>query len=399
MLNSILTGLSGLLAFSRGLDVLSNNVANMNTPGFKGSELAFRDMLYQQSARQGGGEASIGQGVNTGSTHVVYRQGELRETGNALDIAIDGNGFFIVRDKGEMFYTRSGQFEIDEAGFLTERGSGARVAALSGSGQLVDINIARNRIAPPKPTSKIAFVGTLSIDNPSHKISGITVFDAAGSSHVFSVNFTNNKDVLARSWLVEVRDEKEAVVGNGEIRFEGTGIPTANFNKIQFDYAPSGLNNTSITLDFGDPDSNVGTRAFSAGTTSDVKVDTVDGFAPGSITESSVSEKGELTLKYSNGQTNTFDRLALARFDNPQTLTQIGNGMFRNTSDETMILGAPDSDGMGKAMARRVELSNVELTEQFTDMVVLQRGYQASSQVISVTNEMIQQLMDIRARR
>src|SRR5581483_4752838 len=119
MFSSIYTGLSGLLAFSKGLNVLSNNVANMNTPGFKGSVLAFRDMLYQNTARQGGNPAggSVGEGVDTGATNVLYRQGELRESGNALDVAIDGNGFFVVRDKGETFYTRAGQFRIDDEGF------------------------------------------------------------------------------------------------------------------------------------------------------------------------------------------------------------------------------------------------------------------------------------------
>jgi len=369
----------------------------MNTPGFKGSVLEFRDMLYQNTERQGGNQGGrVGEGVDTGATQVLYRQGELRESGNALDVAIDGNGFFVVRDKGETFYTRAGQFQIDDEGFLVDGGSGGRVAALNGSGQLIDINFLGRRVSPAQPTSKITFTGIFSVGSTTHTITDVAVIDAAGTTHKFTLNFTHNQGT--RTWLVEVRDETNAILVSSEIKFEPTGTPTEGSNKITFDYAPAGLPSTTVTLDFGDPGSSAGTLLLSADKT-DVKVGTQDGFGVGAVTEASFNQNGELTVKYSNGQSNTYERLALARFDNPQVLNPIGRGMFQTTADQTVTYGAPSQDGMGKAMAKNVELSNVQLTEQFTDLVVVQRGYQASSQVISVTNEMIQQLMDIRARR
>ena len=401
MLSSIYTGLSGLLAFSKGLDVLSNNVANMNTPGFKGSELAFRDMFYQNLENQGGnqGNLRVGQGVDTTGTHLKYRQGELRETGDSLDIAINGSGFFVLRQGDETFYTRAGQFEFDADGYLVERSSRARVAALSGNRQLVDINITDSRVSAPTPTSRVTFSGNLSTGSTTHRITNMTVFDGAGVSHTLVLNFTNNNSNTARSWLIEVRDENDAVIANGEIRYRGNGSPETDFNTMQFSYAPSGAPTTTVTLDFGEPGSFSSTTNFSGGTTSDLQVRTQDGYAIGSLTESSFNDKGELTVKYSNGQTSTFDRLALARFNNAQDLEPVGDALFQNVTGQEEILDSPDSNGMGKTVGKRIELSNVELTEQFTDMVVIQRGYQASSQIISVSNEMIQQLLDIRGRR
>lgn len=400
MFSSIYTGLSGLLAFSKGLDVLSNNVANMNTPGFKGTVLAFRDMLLQNSERAGGnqGDAGVGTGVEAGETQVQYRQGELRQTGNALDTAIDGNGFFVLRNNGEEFYTRAGEFAIDGNGFLIERNTRARVAGLGGGTQLIDINILDRRVSPPRPTSTVTFTGNLSSGGTTHKITGVTVLDGSGKPHSLSLNFTNNNNVTTRSWLVEVRDEVDAVIGRGEIRYQGNGSPADGFNTVEFKYAPNGAPETSLVLNFGDPGSFSGSTNFSGGTTSDLQLHAQDGFPVGTITETSFNAKGELTVKYSNGQTNTFERLALARFDNPQTLSRVGNGLFQNTSAEKPMLDSPTDNGMGTLTAKSIELSNVELTEQFTDLVIVQRGYQASSQVISVSNEMLQQLMELRSR-
>lgn len=400
MFSSIYTGLSGLLAFSRGLDLLSNNVANMNTPGFKGSVLAFRDMLFQNTDGRGGnqGAAQVGAGVDTGTPQVQYRQGELRQTGNALDAGIDGNGFFVLRNNGETFYTRAGEFEIDDKGFLIERNSRARVAGLSGGSQLIDINITDKRVSAPKPTSKITFTGNLSSGGTTHKITGMTVFDGLGKNHALVVNFTNNNSETPRSWRIEIRDEVDAVIANGEIRYNGNGSPAAGFNTVQFTYAPAGAPQTTVVLDFGDPDSFSNSTNFSAGTTSDLQMRTQDGFAVGALTESSFNDKGELTVKYSNGQTAVYERLALARFDNPQALNQIGNGLLENATGQTPTIDSPKENGMGTLTAKSLELSNVELTEQFTDLVIVQRGYQASSQVISVSNEMLQQLMDLRRR-
>lgn len=405
MFGSIYNGLTGLLGFSKGLDVLSHNIANLNTPGFKASELAFRDLFYRYSVSGGNGDGSfsqVGCGVDTPSTSIRYRTGESRETGNSLDAAIDGSGFFVLRKDGELFYTRAGQFEIDGDGYLTERMSGARVMAIEGSSALRDINTNDLRSSAPKPTSAVTFVGNLSQGGATHEVKDIAAYDILGGAHQLTIKFINNNSVTSGSWLVEVRDQggttPTAVIASGEIRYQGNGSPLTGYNTVTFDYAPSGVTATAVTLNFGDPGTFSGTTNFSGGTTSDLKTTGQDGYAPGALSKTTFDEKGYLKLSYSNGQTVTGKRLALAWFRDLQKLKASGGGMFVNDSDQKAVLYGATENVMGKILPGKIELSNVELTEQFTDMVIIQRGYQASSQVTSVANEMIQQLLEIRRR-
>jgi flagellar hook protein FlgE len=402
MFSSIYTGLTGLLSFSRGLDSLSNNVGNMNTPGFKSSELIFRDLLYHyglSNGEQGGFRMSLGQGVTADVSTYRFRLGETKDTGNALDVAIDGNGFFILSRDREMLYTRNGQFEFGEDGYLVEKATGARVASFQGSGQLGNINIAEYRTSPPTATSQITFVGNLSRGGTTHPVNNVTVFDAVGGSHALNLTFTNNNAVVSGSWLVEIRDSANAMVANGEIRFQGNGSPAVGFNNMTFTFSPAGAPASNITLFFGDPGSFSGATNFSGGTTSDMRVDTQNGRAAGSLTETTFDERGYLTLKYSNGETVQGPRLALAWFDDLQRLTQLDGARFRAEGNQQVRIEAPGEGIMGSIVPKSVELSNVELTEEFTNMVIIQRGYQASSQVITVANEMLQQLLDMRSRR
>lgn len=400
MLSSIFSAFSGMLGFSKGLDVISNNVANMNTPGFKASELRFRDMFYRYGLAQGGsGSEQVGQGVDTGTTRTKYAQGELRTTDNTMDTAIDGNGFFILRKDGDTFYTRNGQFEFNSQGVLVEHDSQARVAALNG-GQLMDISIAGLRVNPSRATSEIVLTGNLDRNAAAtspYTLSSVSVIDGSGNSHTLSIVFTNNNATTSGSWLVEVR-EGTTVLHSGEIRYQGSGTPQTGFSTLSFAYAPSGATSTDITLNFGTPGTSTGTTSLS-GPTSNVSVSSQNGFAAGSLIESSFGTDGVLTLEYSNGQTTTHDRLALAWFEDLQSLTLSGGNLFSSARGQSPIIAGANEKGMGAISSKHIELSNVELTEQFTDMVVIQRGYQASSQVISVANEMTQQLLDLRGRR
>jgi flagellar hook protein FlgE len=403
MFGSIFTSLTGLLGFSRGLDVLSHNITNLNTPGFKGEELQFRDLFYRYGF--GGGNNSdisgfqLGQGLDTKATRTRFQQGELRQTGNPADLAIDGNGFFILRKNGETFYSRAGQFEFAQDGFLVEKVSGARVAALQGSGGMQDVSIAGLRSNPPQATTEIKFIGNLSRGSASHVLNAVSVNDAVNGTHPLQITFTDNSSVAAGSWTVEIKDADDDVVATGEIRYQGNGSPETGFNTLTFNFSPSGAPPMEITLNFGEPGDFSSSTSFSGGSTSDLSVSSQNGFGAGSLTRVTFDGKGVLTISYSNGQTADHQRLALAWFDNLQDLTQLGDGLFSNSNGQRPTIAAASDSIMGSIVGESVELSNVELTEQFTDMVVIQRGYQASSQVISVANEMMQQLLDIRSRR
>lgn len=407
MFGSIYNGKTGLLAFSKGLDVLSNNIANLNTPGFKSAELAFRDLFLKYTTIGGNSEETstqMGSGVDTPATTLRFREGEFRETGNALDAAVDGNGFFVLKKDSSYVYTRAGQLEFDADGFLVERTSRLHVMGLQGA-SLVDITLNGQRSSPPVATSEVVFIGNLSSGGTTHVIRDIGVYDALGVSHQLTVNFARNTAAGAPSgsWLLEVRDQgatdPTAVIASGEIRFQGNGSPATGFNTLSFSYAPAGgAPASTIVLNFGDPGTFSGTTSFSGGTTSDARVASQNGYAAGSLTKTEFDAAGHLRFSYSNGQTVTGERLALAWFEDLQKLTLGGGGIFESNGTERPTIAAPTEAAMGKIVPGKIELSNVDLTEQFTDMVIIQRGYQASSQVTSVANEMIQQLLEINRR-
>src|SRR5262245_6151377 len=206
MIDSINIGLTGLLAFSKDLSVIGDNVANINTPGFKGSKLLFSELLTQEQRGDGATSDStleLGSGVGTLGTQRSFQPGELRATGNGLDAAIDGNGFFVVRKDNETFYTRAGQFSFDADGFLVDP-TGARVAALDG-GVLKDISLNGLRTIAGNPTARITFTGLLNNNDAvtaPHTVGNVALIDSAGGSHTISVRFTNNRAVTPGSWNV-----------------------------------------------------------------------------------------------------------------------------------------------------------------------------------------------------
>lgn len=402
MLGTIYTGLTGLQGFSKGLDVISNNVANLNTIGFKSSQMFFQDLMYQyrrnETTSGGLNKTEIGTGVDTSATFFLFRQGELRSTKESLDVAIDGNGFLINRKDGQTFYSRAGQLGIDADGFLINKTNNSRVAGIYGNNSLENISVNGYRTYPAKPTSVIKFVDDLSSGSTQHVLADQVVYDSTGAAHKLTFTFKNQASVLLGSWLVEVTDVTGALVGTGEIRYQAN-LPLADFNTITFSFSPPGAAPTDILLDFGDPGTSSGTTNYSSGTNSRLLMASQNGYAAGSLSKLSFDESGNLTAEYSNGKTQQIQQLALAWFDNLQGLTEEGGGLFRAGPDQSVKIARAGEHGMGKLAPGKLELSNVELTEQFTDMIIIQRGYQGSSQIISVANEMIQQLYDIKGRK
>lgn len=403
MLDSIYIGLTGLTGFSKDLSVIGANVANVNTAGFKSSQLIFSDLFYrsQFSGDAGGARLDFGSGLGTGPTRRLFTQGELRQSGNDLDVGIDGNGFFVLRRDGQELYTRAGQFSFDADGFLISEANKARVAALADGG-LRDIGITGLRTNPGKATAKMTFTGVLNsgtLASAPYSLSNISVYDVAGTTHTLVVKFTNNSAVAPGSWLVEVTEGADKVLGSGEIRFStDNGTPSAGFNSIRVTLAPEGLAANDLELYFGDPGSSAGVRSIAA-STNDVQLERQDGYAVGSLTKATFDDRGFLTLSYSNGQSTKGDRLALADFAYLQGLRPLGTNLFEPSVDQERSLGSPGEGRYGKIAPGQIELSNVELSQEFGNLIISQRGYQASSQVISTANEMIQQLFDIKARR
>jgi len=400
MFEAIYVGMTGLSTFSRNLTIIGNNVSNINTPGFKSSQLSFVDLVYNSLIASGssnaGSEQQIGAGVGSGSTRVLFKQGTLQQTGNATDMAVDGNGLFVLRSGDKTTYTRDGQFVFDADGFLVSRATGARVAAFGG-GALEDLSTASLRAIPGQATSLVKFVDNLNIGGTTDTVN-VSVFDAAGGSHALTVVFTNNNTTQAGSWLLEVRDEAGATVSKGEIRFNADGSPADGFNTHAFTLSPGGVAPTQITFDFGPAGGFSGATNFSS-QDSTLKVSSQDGFAAGALTTAAFDADGVLTANYSNGQSRRGQRIALAFFESPENLKPNGGAIFDNSSSEPVILGNPNSGAFGALAPQSLESANVDLAQEFDDLIISQRGFQASSQVISATNDMIQQLFDIQQKR
>jgi flagellar hook protein FlgE len=391
MFGSIYVGLSGLNAYSRGLQQISNNVTNLNASGFKGSTVSFTDLVGVNGnggASYGGGPGGGGNGVQIGDTRIDFKQGELRQTDRDLDLAIDGAGFMMLLRGEEVLYTRTGSFEVDKAGFIVLAGSEYRLATLDASGRPVSLSIDASRTSNPKQTTTIAFADNLSSTAPSYAISDVRVYDASGKEHVWQIKF-DKPAAGVNEWTVTVTDEKSKTIGTHVLKFIQDKVDPATAKPV-FTDADSGL---SVTFDFSDKVS-----SFSGGTVSTLRVASSDGYKIGSITSIGINSGGKLEIGYSNEQKKALGPVAIADFRDPQALEQRSGGLFQDNGLAQREIVGSDDKRAGNVLSRRLEASNVDLAKAFGELILIQRGFQASSQIISVSNDMIQQLFGIRGQ-
>jgi flagellar hook protein FlgE len=385
MIESIYIAMTGLRAFEQGLRIISNNTANLNTPGFKGSTLAFADLFY--SGTNGGLARDYGFGLTTLGTRLNFAQGQLQNTGKDLDLAVDGTGFFVLRDSaGNVRYTRDGQFTFNSDGILVSTTTGEEVMSLD-HGRLSRITIASLKTNVAKATSTVTFSGNVSSSATVATINKVVVIDAAGTSHTLTVKLEPVTGGPG-TWTLTLLDGTTPV-GTSQIAFLG-GNPDPLHSKATIDYAPGGQPTMTLTLDFS---TNV--TSFDSGSRSTVAMASQDGHAAGDLASTTFDDKGVLTLTYSNGQKVTGPRLALARFRSPDAVTQAGENEYRSTG-HAWDLGYAGDGAMGSVRSGTVENSNVDLSQEFSELVILQRGYQASSQVISTANDMLAELFAMR---
>lgn len=396
MLESIYVGMTGLLGYSRGLRVIANNTANINTPGFKSSSLQFADMFYTGGNLAGGNASQnrdqVGFGLNTTGTAMSFKQGELRQTGNNLDMAVDGQGLFVLQDaEGKITYTRAGQFKFDDNGVLVSRANGEKVMGMDDGGTLTEISLAGQMLNQGRPTSRIKFAGNLS-NTATQPFNGpVQVLDELGISHTLTLKISAvaNATNTVKAELLD----GTIVLGSSNIVFSGGSKATPETALMQVAYTPAGQPTMMLTLDFS-----TDVSYFAQGNSSDFKVASQDGVGPGSLSSTAFDGDGILRLAYSNGQTVKGARLALARFDSPDAVAALGNNQFEMVNKNAWHYGKAGEGAFGSVRAGQIEISNVDLSQEFSDLVIMQRGYQASSQVISTANEMLQQLFSMKSK-
>lgn len=397
MLDSIYIGTSGLQTFAEGLKVISNNVANLNTPGFKASDSVFSNLYYNTpgdgSGQHGSDATHFGGGVTLGQTVLNLQSGEVRQTGNPLDVNVNGDGFFITRKDGTgtPLYTRAGQFEFNKDGVLVVRGTDRQVVGLDASNKQTSISLNGLRINAPKATEKVTINGNLSSSMTTFDLASVKVFDALGGEHTLKLNFTP-KTGAAGTWVVKLMDGSTEV-GSGEIQF-ASGMPKPGFDQLDFVYTPTGVKPSNIKVDFS---SNV--TSFDTGSTSTLAVASSDGYGVGALNKLSFAADGTLSLAYSNGQTAKGAKLALATFDVATQLHPEGSSDFSFAGSSGMHVGAANQGSFGSIGSNQIEGSNVDLAAEFSDLIVAQRGYQASSRIVSTANELLQDLFDMKGHR
>jgi flagellar hook protein FlgE len=390
MLGAIYVGLSGLNAYSRGLQQVSNNVANLNSTGFKGAAVTFTD-LFQVGSRGGAsysGGSGTGSGVSIGESQRDMRQGELRQTERDLDLAVNGAGYLVLMRGGETVYTRTGSFEVGQDGHIVLAGTDYRLATMDPSGRPVSLSIDQYRTNPPQKSSAIRLADNLSSTAATHTISDLRVYDGSGEAHVWKLAFAKDTAAGAGNWTLTVTDATGKTIGTKSIKFNG-GIIDPATTKLTVTDPDAAL---AVELDF------TGTTSFSSGDVSTLRAASVDGHGAGAISIVKVNEKGRLEITYTNEKKVELGAIALADFRDPQALQQRSGGLFADAGSADAELGTSEDPRFGQVQARRLEASNVDLAKQFGDLILIQRGFQASSQIISVSNDMIQQLFGIRGQ-
>ena len=417
-MSSFSISLSGLLADDQELSVLSNNLANLNTAGFKGESAQFQDLFYQEMGANGAGDpVQLGEGAMVGSTATDFTQGTLASTGLSTDLAIQGNGFLQVQQGNVTQYTRDGNLSVSKQGYLiTSDGSEvmgyqAVNGAVNPNGTLGPLQVAGIQNNAPQPTSNVTLTLNLNAgaaaDASSAFSSEATAYDSLGAAHVLTYSFTKT---ATNTWSYSVTLPAADVgsTGNPVALAQGTLKFDANGNLT----SPNPSTPISLTLPAGDALVDGGTLssvlawnlAGSGGAAEITQVANpsattstkADGYAAGSLTGFTIASDGTVQGAFSNGQTQTLGQIALAAFPNSQGLLQTGsNNFMASLASGLPTIGVPGTGGLGTITDGSLENSNVDIATQFAQLILAERGYQANSQAITTQNQVIQAALNI----
>lgn len=406
------SGISGMRNFQTKLDVVGNNIANVNTYGFKKGRVTFQDMMSQtlsgasgaQGNRGGINPKQVGLGATIATIDIIDTQSGLQTTGRSLDLALEGDGYFLVKIGDEHYYTRDGNFGLDPATGAIVNGAGLKVQAYKvdekgeRSREYGDIMLNPNATLPAKKTENVTLTGNLSKDatEGSEIVEQIQVIDEKGVAHKVEVTF---KKTGENEWKVYTPNivtdpsnppaeaEKELAV----LTVDDKGKITSNNKQWEIPLPPeegqTNLRNVNINADVA---------ALTGKEGASTPLVKPDGNKEGKLTSFSVGASGEISGVYSNGEVVTVGILAIAKFSNPSGLMRTGGNLLQ----ESVNSGTPNigiaGDGRGTIAASSLEMSNVDLSEEFTEMIVAQRGFQANTRIITTSDEILQELVNLK---
>ncbi len=422
ILSSIFTGVSGLNANGQELSVIGDNIANVNTIGFKGSRMAFGDILSQSLAGLSG-TSQVGRGVAVNGVTTMFTQGSFQNTSSGLDLAIDGEGFFMVNSGGATYYTRAGNFQVDQNGnVVTPSGAVLQgyLADATGTigGTIGNVQILANTSLPRATStadlsvnldsgdSAIAtgawggatgWVGGTTAQPPStayNYTTSVTAYDSQGNAHQVNIDFEKTGD---NAWTAHY------VYQDASGNYQSAGTQTLAFNADgTINTTTSNPSSGALTFNWGGGVA-AGSIAFDlTATTQDagsfaIANVTQNGYATGAIKNVLVDDHGVISAVFTNGQTRNLAQLCLAKFPAPTELTKTGNNLYAQSSSSGQpVVGAAQTSGLGRTLSNTLELSNVDIAEEFTSLISAQRGFQANTKIITTTDELLNELISIK---
>ena len=427
MLRSLFSAISGLQAHQTKMDTVGNNIANVNTVGYKSSTTVFEDTLSQvlrngsapTGTAGGTNPAQVGLGVKVAEITTNFSQGSTQSTGRSSDFMINGDGFFVTKSGNQQLYTRAGSFDFDGSGRLVTpdgnvlQGWMATNGAVNTNGPVGDLSVPFGQSLAPASTKNSQVAGNISADavatDPPVQTQA-TMYDSLGQAH--QVSYVFQKTATANTWSLNVLDDK----GNTmlpttpgppvtptlvTVAFDAAGVmtsPTMGAPAVPgaFQFTPPAATFPSwagpVTVDL------TGMSQFGGKSTAIASAPTVGaGSAQGSLESFSLGNDGTITGVYSNGLRQTIGQLALANFANPGGLTKSGNSSYVvGDNSGTPAIGVAGVGGRGSLQAGALEMSNVDLSQEFTGLIIAQRGFQANSKVITTSDQILQDLVQMK---
>ena len=429
MMRAMYSVISGLKNHQTKMDVIGNNIANVNTYGFKKGRVVFRDTLYQtmstgsapQNGRGGTNQMAVGLGMKLGSIDTICTPSPSQTTGKNTDLCINGNGYFMVRNGNDVFYTRSGAFDFDVQGNFYSVGNGALVLGwmadpnndwkIDTNANHAPINIGSLSSVLPVASERMTFTGNLNfstaLSDPAAAppvvnepvITSKHVIDSRGDMHTVSFRFVKTGETTGTTTWQYMISYDDLTFGSAD-DISGTLTFDSNGNLTDIDGSAT-TNPISMTIPLTNGADDITLEIdFSAITEYEGKstawAEYVDGYPAGELTSVSIDANGVIKGTYSNEITKDLAQIALATFQNPAGLTNKGDSLYQASSNSgDAKVGIPGQGDGGALIPGSLEMSNVDLSEEFVDMITTQRGFQANSRIITASDEMLQELVNL----
>ncbi|MGH9438435.1 MAG: flagellar hook protein FlgE [Terriglobia bacterium] len=403
---------SGLEASDQALSIISNNLANMNTVGYKGITPEFADLLYQQLGTTGAGNpVETGLGVKLDATSTDFTQGNVQSTGVPTDVAIEGDGFFQVDSGAVAQYTRDGNLSINSQGQLVTQdganvmGYPAAAGVVNTNGVLSPLSINLGQIDPPQASQNVQINMNLNSSalttDPAFNTT-VEIYDSLGDSHLLTYSFTK---AAANSWNYTITIPQADISGaagpvtlsSGTLTFSGGGLltaPAANISGIAINNFADGASNQKFNWNLYDANKNPLVSQVAG--TSEASSTIQDGYASGSLSTYSVQSDGVIQGSFTNGQTLATGQVALATFPNSQGLLRIGsNNYMASLASGLPTVGVPGTGGRGTITGGSLEGSNVDISSQFSQLILQQTGYEANAKAFTTFDNVVQSVLNL----